>query len=128
MYKELAICIILVILIFSLDNFTQRYTKDSTNEMSDKLESLKCKIQQESDSEENTKIMDEIYSKWEEFHDISAIYIEHNELEKVEINMVACKDFIRQKIYDMAANEIEKTIFGLEHIQDKYAFSLINVF
>lgn len=128
MYKELAICIILVILIFSLDNFTQRYTKDSTNEMSDKLESLKCKIQQESDGEENTKIMDEIYSKWEEFHDISAIYIEHNELEKVEINMVACKDFIRQKIYDMAANEIEKTIFGLEHIQDKYAFSLINVF
>lgn len=128
MYKELGICIILVILIFSLDRITQSYTKNSTNEMTDKLETLKSQIQEGSNKEEKQKIMEEIYSKWEEFHDISAIFIEHNELEKVEINMVACRDFLNQEIYDMAANEIEKTIFGLEHIQDKYAFSLINVF
>lgn len=128
MYKELIICIILVILIFSLDSITQKYTKNSTNEMTDKLETLKNQIRENSNKEEKQNLVDEIYSKWEEFHDISAIYIEHNELEKVEINMVACRDFIRQEIYDMAANEIEKTIFGLEHIQDKYAFSMINVF
>lgn len=128
MYKELGICIILVILIFSLDRITQSYTKNSTNEMTDKLENLKSQIQTGSNKEEDKKLMEEIYSKWEEFHDISAIFIEHNELEKVEINMVSCRDFLNQEIYDMATNEIEKTIFGLEHIQDKYAFSLINVF
>ena len=72
--------------------------------------------------------MNQIYSKWQEFHDISAIYIEHNELEKVENNMISCKNFIEQDIKDMSLNELDKIIFGLEHINDKYAFKLINIF
>lgn len=128
MYKELIICVFIVIIIFSLECITQNYTKNSTSEITEKLEFLKDQIKNQENKEEKDKLMEELYSKWEEFHDISAIYIEHNELEKVEISIVACKNFIDQEIYDMASNEIDKTIFGLEHIQDKYRFSLVNVF
>lgn len=128
MYKELVICIILVVIIFTLDSITQNYTKNSTNDMKEKLEILKEQVKNKENKQEKQKLIEEVYLKWEKFHDISAIYIEHNELEKVETNFVSCKDFIDQEIYDMASNEIEKVIFGLEHIKDKYAFSLINIF
>ena len=128
MYKELVICIILVITIFLLNGMTQKYTQSKTTELSEELNDLKQKIEIGGNLEEKKKFMDNIYSKWKEFHDISAIYIEHNELEKVENNMISCKNFIEQDIKDMSLNELDKIIFGLEHINDKYAFKLINIF
>lgn len=127
-YKELVIGIIIIIVIASFDAVTQKYTRNSTDEMIEKLQILKEQIEIGANTEDKKRTIDEAYSKWEKFHDISAIFIEHNELEKVEIDMVACRNFINQGIFDMASNELEKVIFGLEHIEDKYAFSLINVF
>ena len=128
MYKELVICIILVITIFLLNGMTQKYTQSKTTELSEELNDLKQKIEIGGNLEEKKKFMDNIYSKWKEFHDISAIYIEHNELEKVENNMISCKNFIEQEIKDMSLNELDKIIFWLEHINDKYEFNLINIF
>lgn len=128
MYKELVIGIIIIIVIASLDAVTQKYTRNSTDEIIEKLQILKEQIEKNASMDDKKRTIDEAYSKWEEFHDISAIFIEHNELEKVEIDMVACRNFIEQEVWDMASNELEKVIFGLEHIEDKYAFSLINVF
>ena len=128
MYKELVICIILVITIFLLNGMTQKYTQSKTTELSEELNDLKQKIEIGGNLEEKRDSINQIYSKWKEFHDISAIYIEHNELEKVENNMISCKNFIEQDIKDMSLNELDKIIFGLEHINDKYAFNLINIF
>ena len=128
MYKELVICSLLVISIVLLNGLTQNYTKRKTNELSEELKDLKQKIEIGDNLEEKKKFMDNIYSKWKEFHDISAIYIEHHELEKVENNMISCKNFIEQDIKDMSLNELDKIVFGLEHINDKYEFNLINIF
>lgn len=128
MYKELVICIILVITIFLLNGMTQKYTQSKTTELSEELNDLKQKIETGENLEKKKSSMNQIYSKWQEFHDISAIYIEHHELEKVENNMISCKNFIEQDIKDMSLNELDKIIFGLEHINDKYAFNLINIF
>ena len=128
MYKELGICIVIVISIFLLDFITQDYTRSSSEKISEELESLKNQMDKNENKEEIQKKVEEAYDNWIDFHDKLAIYIEHNELEKVETNFVSCKSFIMQENYEMAINEIDKTIFGLTHIQDKYAFSLINVF
>lgn len=128
MYKELAICIVLIITIFLLNGITQKYTKGKTAGLSEELNDLKQKIETGENLEKKKSSMNQIYSKWQEFHDISAIYIEHHELEKVENNMISCKNFIEQDIKDMSLNELDKIIFGLEHINDKYAFNLINIF
>lgn len=128
MYKELIMGVIIIIVIATLDGFTQRYTKNSTEEISEDLYKIQEQIKYNANKDDKKKMIDEAYKKWEEFHNFSAIFIEHNELEKVEIDMVSCKNFIEQDINDMAYNELAKVIFWLEHIQDKYAFSLINVF
>ena len=128
MYKELIIGIIIIIVIASLDYVAQEYTRNATDDIIEKLKILQEQITSNTSKEDKRNTIDEAYSKWEEFHDISAIFIEHDELEKVEIDIVSCRNFIEQEVCDMASNELEKVIFGLEHIEDKYAFSLINVF
>ena len=129
MYKELVISIIIIILIISLDVWTQNYTKNTVNETIESLSEL------EEDMKDNNLSNDEIvnktnatYNKWMEYHDKLAFYIEHNELEKVETNFIAGKSFIESKQYDLATSELEKTIFILDHITDKYSFNFTNIF
>lgn len=68
------------------------------------------------------------HGNWQERHDKLAIYIEHDELEKFENNLESFKSYINTRIYDEATNEIDKGIFILEHIEDKYAFNIQNIF
>ena len=127
MYKEMIISVILVILIFIGDFITQKYTKDTVSSLIDefgKLEqSLINALKEDSEIEVN-----EIEQKWDKAHDKLAYYIEHDELEKVETNLTSCKSLAETENYDLAISELEKTVFVLNHITDKYAFNLENIF
>ena len=70
----------------------------------------------------------EVRDDWENRHDKLAYYIEHDELEKVETNLVALNGFIESSKYSDAISELDKSVFVLKHIEDKYAFNLENVF
>ena len=70
----------------------------------------------------------EIRDEWESRHEKLAYYIEHDELEKVETNLVALNGFIESNEYSDAISELDKSVFVLKHIEDKYAFNLENVF
>ncbi|MBR0428112.1 MAG: DUF4363 family protein [Clostridia bacterium] len=129
MYKELVISIIIVASIFVLDYITQKYTDNVINEAIQDLTSIKQAMKQE--SVENEKVLEQAsdnYEKWLEYHKRLAFYIEHNELEKVETNYVAGKSFIENAKYEDAMSEVEKTIFVLQHINDKYSVNLENIF
>lgn len=80
------------------------------------------------DNKEVAKKCNEKYQKWLRYHKYLAFYIEHNELEKVETNYVAGKSLIETEKYEEAISEIEKTIFVMQHINDKYAVNLENIF
>ncbi len=66
--------------------------------------------------------------KWERRHDKLAYFIEHDELEKVKTDLTALNSFIETKEYAEAISELDKCVFVLKHIEDKYAFNLQNVF
>ena len=129
MYKELVISAIIVISIFVLDYTTQKYTDNVINEAIQDLTTIKQAMKQE--SVENEKVLKQAsnnYDKWLNYHKKLAFYIEHNELEKVETNYVTGKSFIENAKYEDALSEIEKTIFVLQHINDKYSVNLENIF
>lgn len=129
MYKELVISAIIIVSIFILDFITQKYTDNVINEAIQDLTSIKQAMRQEPEkNEEVLKQANDNYDKWLEFHKRLAFYIEHNELEKVETNYVAGKSFIENAKYEDAISEIEKTIFVLKHINDKYSVNLENIF
>ena len=127
MHKELIICIILVILIIIGDIVTQNYTKKTVNYITEKLESLKQSLQEDSKENANEEIS-KIDEKWQEVHDKLAYYIEHDELEKVETDFTACKSLVSTGDYGQAISELEKMAFVLKHITDKYSFNWVNIF
>ena len=129
MYKELIISAIIVISIFVLDYITQKYTDKVINEAIQDLTIIKQAMKQEGvDNEKILKQSNDNYEKWMKYHKKLAFYIEHNELEKVETNYVVGKSFLENEKYEYALSEVEKTIFVLQHINDKYSINLENIF
>lgn len=129
MYKELIISAVIVISIFALDYITQKYTDNVINDAIKDLTTIKQAMKQETvENERVLKQASDNYEKWLNYHKRLAFYIEHNELEKVETNYVAGNSFIENAKYEDAMSEIEKTIFVLQHINEKYSINLENIF
>lgn len=129
MLKETIICIVIVIAIIFGNSTTQKYTKESVSEISNGLMQLRQDLTNQ--NVENNKAkekMNEVYSKWEKKHDKLAYFIEHDELEKVETDLVSIKSYIETQEYEQAVGELDKGVFVLKHIEEKYAFNLQNIF
>lgn len=133
MKKELIICIIVIAIVVVGNIITQNNTNQCVSEMNGQLyelkEELKREVIQQNKNEEkiNTKI-EKIRTRWDEMQESLAFYIEHDELEKVETQIFLLKGDIEAKVYDDTFAEIEKCIFILEHIADKNALDIKNVF
>ena len=82
----------------------------------------------EKDDDKADEEISKIDNKWKEVYDKLAYYIEHDELEKVESNFTACKSLAKTREYEQSISELEKTVYVLEHIIDKYSFNLVNIF
>lgn len=129
MLKESIVCIVIVIAIIFGNNTTQDYTKDSVSELSSGLLKLRGNVNQENIENDNIqKEVEEIYKNWEKRHEKLAYFIEHDELEKVETELIAIKSEVEIGNYEELISGIDKSVFILEHIEDKYAFNLENVF
>ena len=57
-----------------------------------------------------------------------AYYIEHDELEKVDTNLIGLKSYIETEEESDAVSELEKSVFVLKHIEDKTRMNLKNIF
>ena len=133
MKKETFICIIIFILIVLGNILTQKYTKESVESLSNELESLKTGINDkiENKKEENFDLQEKygnIKENWDIRHDKLAYYIEHNELEKVEDSLICLNSLLNTKEYSESVKELDKCVFILRHIEEKYAFNLQNIF
>lgn len=132
MWKEIIICIVIVIVIIVGNIWTQNYTVKSVEELSQQLEELKMYFIKMADkqevSEETKKRLEKVQKDWNERHNKLAYFIEHDELEKVEDNLTGIRSFMETQEYAEAISELDKGVFILKHIEEKYAFNLENVF
>ena len=125
MFKEMFICILILSMIFVGDYITQSYTSKSVNEISKELIEIKNEIQIE--NIENKRVVDKIgkmNKDLEKKHDRLSYYMEHNEIEKLETELTSLKSYVEVEQYDEAINEIDRALFLLNHIKDKYEFNL----
>ena len=129
MLKEIIICIIIVISIVFGNSMTQNYTKESVNKLCSELMLLRETVSQENMEDDKIKNdAENVYKEWEKRHEKLAYYIEHDELEKVETEVIGIKSDLETEDYEELIIGIDKSVFILEHIEDKYAFNLQNVF
>lgn len=127
MLKEAVICIGIIIIIFTLDVFTQKYTEKSVETMTKLLSNLKTEISKQDIETAKNKIQ-EIDDNWHNMHDKLAYYIEHDELEKVDSAIIQMNSYVESKDFSSAMAQLEEGKFVLEHIQEKTAFNLKNIF
>lgn len=140
MKKELIIVIIIVIAIIILDTITHNYTKNNFAKINEQLEQIKkiseniAKKEKERESDKNSK-QQELQEKikimeedWQAINKKTAFYIEHEELEKVNASMIKFKSYIQLEEYTEAIPELENCKYILDHIRDKEAMQIINLF
>lgn len=149
MKKELIIVIIIVIAITILDTITHNYTKINFAKINEQLEQIKeiseeiYIMEKEQDIAENTrkendnkpskqeKLKEKIKTMeedWKTINNKTALYIEHEELEKANVSMVKFKRYIQLEEYTEAIAELENCKYILDHIRDKEAMQIINLF
>lgn len=127
MYKEFIIILTVIALIVGLDITTNHYTQNSVAILSEELNDLREDILQEN-KEIAQKKMEKIKEKWKERYNVLAYYIEHDELEKVETELVLLKGNIEVKQYEQGIPNLSNCIFILEHIKEKMALQIKNIF
>ena len=128
MWRDIGFCIIIIVIIIALDFFIQGYIKDSTEEMTGKLDNLKQDVLNKDEDRINEIDTKGVRQTWEDKYKILASVIEHDELEKVEKNLTGLFSSLESKEKSEAISEIDESIFILRHIKDKYSFKIENVF
>ncbi len=127
MRKEFVICIIIIVTITVGNILIKNYTNSAGKDMISKLEELKISIGK-NNSEEIEKKLSEVNQIWEEKQAKLAYFIEHNELEKVDVNLVSLKSYVEINDLEEAKREVDESCFSVQHIEEKYAFNLKNIF
>jgi Zn-dependent oligopeptidase len=139
MWKEIIICITIIVVICIGNIITQNFTKDTIENLNLEFENLSIKIldieneakTDEAKKEEVKKLkgnIENIHEIWESKYRKLAYYIEHDELEKVENSMTELKSYIETGNATDALSKTDESVFILQHIEDKYRFSLENIF
>ena len=131
MIKELIISVIIVVLIFVGNAITENYTKESIDETKQSLSILRDEIiknEDEIDINIAKEKIDKILEQWDLRYEKLAYYIEHDELEKVKTELTGLRGYIEKEEYSEAVPELDKSVYILEHIKDKTALNLKNIF
>ena len=129
MGKEIAICLIVIIAVITGDIITQNNTNKIVEDMKINLNSLREELQGELINKQKTmQKLEQTENAWEEKYETMAYYIEHDELEKVETELTKLKADIEVEEYTMAVENLDSCAFILEHIKDKNALKIVNLF
>lgn len=129
MYKELVISIIVVVCITIGNIITQNNTIESVNQISGQLTTLRQEIEKKNANQEKAeKQMQKVEEVWQNNYYQMAFYIEHNELEKVHTELATLKADIQMEESAQGVENLENCIFILEHIRDKSALKVVNIF
>ena len=129
MYKELVISIVVVALVVIGNIITQNNTIEAASQISGELTLLREEMEKENvDQEKSQKQMKNVEEIWKKRYKIMAFYTEHNELEKVQTELTKLKADIHMEEYAQGVENLENCIFILEHIKDKSALKIVNIF
>ena len=129
MKRELIIVSIIIVCIIIASIIAQNNTKKEIADIDNQLENFKTEIMENKKGyvELNEEI-DKIYDNWVEKDKILSLYLEHNELEKINLSLKTIKGFVEVDITNESVQEIEKCIATLDHIEEKQAFNIKNIF
>lgn len=129
MKKEIIICSVILLAIIIFHAITQTTSQNYFDNISDELDGIEEKLlsnQVEKVDLEND--IDSILNKWRANYGYYACFIEHDELEKVQTQLISIRANIKTGDYKKSVDESEKCRFILKHIEDKDSLKIVNIF
>ena len=127
MKKEIIICIIVVLTVVVLDIITEKHTEKVIDRMEAELDELRQNLLKKN----STNFLNEtqmIIDDWLNEKNLLSIYIEHDELEKIETCLREVLSSTDTKDYEGAIQSLDTSVFLMNHIKDKYKLSIKNIF
>lgn len=129
MKKEAIITIAIIMIIFFVEYITKNYTEKVFSKVENELNLLKEEILDDKNNKEYLiKRTESIKEDWENDNELLSYYLEHDELEKVNTQIVLIKGYLESDSPQDSIPDLEECIFILKHIQEKEAFNLKNIF
>ena len=127
--KEFTIIFIILIIIVGGAIYTNNYLNDYSQKMVSMLEDLKQKVgHKENNMEELKTEVEKVYNEWENTEKKWAFIVLHSELDLIETSFVKMKAQIEEGELKKSMEEIETSIFLVNHISEKEKFCLKNIF
>ena len=125
--REYFIIVVILGIVFSIDYMTDKSLSNSVQWMRDGIISIenKCKENNESQAQEEFY---ELEKKWKEEEKRLALFVEHNELEKVSGDIVLIESNFNTNDTDELFQNIANLKFMLGHIEEKNKLKLNNIF
>ncbi len=127
--KDIIIITIVLCIIIGSGTYLQGYIKSTSQEMVNDLEKLKMSIISNGEIDFHIKKQAKaVYDKWEELEKKWSMIVLHDELDLIETSLVSMKANVESNVIDMSIEEIDKSIFLIQHIYEKERFCLKNIF
>lgn len=127
--KEFIIIFIILIIIIGGAIYTNNYLNNSSQKMVNMLEGLKQKVEHEENNIEELKTeVENVYNEWENMEKKWAFIVLHSELDLIETSFIKMKAQIEEGELSRSIEEIETSIFLVNHISEKEKFYLKNIF
>lgn len=125
--REYIIIIIILGFVFLMEYLTSKSLGDATKWMKDGVISIENKVKENQESEAQEEFYD-LQGKWKEKTEKLALFVEHNELEKVTNDIALIEiNFETDETEDILEN-IADLKFMLEHIEEKNQLKWKNIF
>ena len=132
MKKEIILCISIIIIIVIADVITTKITDEKIVNISNKLEVLESKLDGEGKDKSSQKEIEDyardIRNTWKDDEKVLAYYIEHQELEKVGIEMDSLCSYAKCNDDKEELDSIARLKSLLSYISDKHDLKLNNFF
>lgn len=125
--KEYLIIVIILLFVFYVEHLTSKNLGEAVHWMRDGIHSIESQIKEGKESQAQQEFYD-LEQKWKEKSEKLALFVEHNELEKVSNDIVLIESNFETDETDKVLENIAELKFMLEHIEEKNQFKLKNIF
>lgn len=127
--KEFIIIFIILVVIIGGAMYTNNYLNYSSEILLSQINNIKQKIIQDNQNVEYIKEdAQKLYNEWINIKRKWAFIVMHSELDLIETSFVKMKAQIEIGELDKSMEEIETSIFLVNHIKDNEKFCLRNIF
>lgn len=125
--KEYLIIITILLIVFYIDHLTSENLGEAVSWLRDEIIGIENQINENREIEAQEQFY-KLEEKWKEKSEQLALFVEHNELEKVSNDIVIIQSNFETDETDKVLENIAELKFMLEHIEEKNQLKWKNIF